>query len=177
MIEVGATGNKNFTASWAEASTEDPGFMQVAILDTSGSMKDNDYRKSTIGLSAALYEFTNYEVSFAKTRVFYGTYITNVKEDDKYIKDFDISKASFASALGLVNDSIWPGINGIPKTESSEAMITCLYFAIDKTMTKIEADIAERGIGNTGLNAVNFILLTDEPMFKFDIRNFDSKKV
>ena len=42
-------------------------------------------------------------------------------------------------------------------------MLTCFYFAIDKTMTKIEED----GL-DTNLKSVNFLLLTDESIFKFD---------
>ena len=54
-------------------------------------------------------------------------------------------------------------------------MITCLYFAIGKTMTKIDDEIRTKGIGNTGLNAVNFLLLTDENMFKFDKKLYDEQ--
>ena len=115
LIDVGTTGNQSFNASWVEATNQDPGFMQVAILDTSGSMETVDYRNASVGLAASLYEYLNEEAAYAKTRVFYGTYITNVQEETDYIKDFDISKATFSDACSLVQDTIYPGIKAIPK--------------------------------------------------------------
>ena len=165
LINTGETGNKTFTASWYEATAEAPGFQQVVILDVSGSMSIGEYRSSSAAITSSLLEYTCEDISFAKLRVFYGTYITNVQEDEsEYIKNFDIAKTTYSDELDLANQ-IWNNvIKPIPKESSSEAMLTCLYFAIDKVMTTIES----QEIGSQTLKAVNFLLLTDEDIFKFE---------
>jgi hypothetical protein len=97
--------------------------------------------------------------------LFYGTYITNVVEDEsQYIRTLDVSKGTFGTDLNLANN-LWENvIDAIPKDSSSEAMLSCLYYAIDKTMSKIDS----QEIGSTGLSAVNFLVLSDEPLFEFE---------
>lgn len=146
----------------------------MCVLDTPESTTNRNYMQSSIAMAASMYEYLKEEVSFAKLRIFHGKYIDNIQEESEYIKDLDISKNSFDTALNLVKDRIWPAVKDIDKTSGSEGMFTALYFAIDKTMTQIEESISTKGIGNIGLNAVNFLLLTHDYMFRFDELEYDA---
>jgi hypothetical protein len=93
FLPVGSEGNKVFNANWHEIRSDSPGFKTVALLDISGSMTSDDYKRSTVGIAANMMNFLNEESRYAKLQLYHGTYISNVTASPSdYIKEFDAIK-------------------------------------------------------------------------------------
>ena len=151
-----------------------PEFGSVYVLDTSGSMTTPDYQSVKRSLTIAVSEYTKFYKSYttgenkgkdSRTWLYNGTYVSNIAA--ARLGDVTIDESKTPKQYYKIMDGV---IKKVPRRNSSEAMLTCLYYALcDIHKMVIQKDESENGdIYNRHLRALNFVLLTDESIFTND---------
>ena len=99
----------------------------------------------------------------AKTWVYNGTYTDNIGKSGNILGDLHVTDNNITvrQTYDLVNSLV----NGIPKRSTSEAMISCMYWAIADIQKNV---IVKQPIGEGYLKGITFILCTDESIFTGD---------
>lgn len=99
----------------------------------------------------------------AKTWVYNGTYTYNIGKTGNILGDLHVNDSDVT--VRQLYDLVDKLITGIPKRSTSEAMISCMYWAIADIQKNV---IAKQPIGEGYLKGITFILCTDESIFTDD---------
>lgn len=169
-----------FNIFGGQIDTGIPEFASVFVIDTSGSMDDNqkqyDYQKCSFAIASIIdkYVCEDNGIDLSNIVIYSGNYLTHT---ERVLGSLSLTKDNVTTSeqdkVQQLNsyESIIGLINGIQKQSSSESMITCLYYAIADVVKYFfyNADSDKnQTIGNTQLKAMNFTLLTDESIFTLD---------
>jgi hypothetical protein len=96
----------------------------------------------------------------AKLWLYNGTFPSNIGSNN-LLGDLDIATATPADIFKPVSDLIIR----VPKRNTSEAMISCMYYALADIYANV---VSKQEIGVGWLKGVNFVVCTDESIFTSD---------
>lgn len=128
-------------------------------------MDSGDYDKCKMSLTSALRHYSAIENANPKLWVYSGTYDTNL--ESKQLADVNVSSSNVDTVYSISKKVI----DNIAKYSSSEAMLTCLYVAMNDILGGRAIDgrqLLRFDSNATSLRGITFVLLTDESVTTSD---------
>lgn len=159
-----------FHDTWVDTAV--PKFGTVFVLDTSGSMSGSDYTKAKKSITMSVLNTAKECVDGAKIWLYPGTYVSNIVEMKAFGSvNLTALARSGGSAILPYSSAL---VDSAKKNSSSEAMVTCMYYAMDDVFDELHLD-TEPGNAkyfdpyeNKTIQGMSFIMLTDESVITDD---------